>query len=54
MSVSFRSTSSRVASYGSSATESAIACTTESGRSAASAVNAIHFPSGETTASRCE
>ena len=54
MSRSLRGASSRSASYGSLASESASCCTTESGRSCASAVKAIHLPSGDTVASRCE
>ena len=54
MSVSLRSASSRTASYGNSAIESAYAVTALSDLSATSAVNAIHLPSGETTGERCE
>lgn len=54
MSVSLRSTSSRAASYGSSAMESVYAVTALSDLSATSAVKAIHLPSGETTGLRCE
>ena len=54
MSRSLRGASSRSALYDILASESAACCTTESGRSCASAVKAIHLPSGDTVASRCE
>jgi hypothetical protein len=54
MSESLRSSWSRSMLNGSRSSESRSACTTESGRSAGSATNAIHRPSGETTALRCE
>src|SRR5690606_32418923 len=54
MSESLRGASSRAASYGSFAIESRSAWTTESGRRSRSATKAIHRPSGETTAFRCE
>ena len=50
ISVSLRGISSRLRSGGSLATESRSAVASESGRSLASARNAIHLPSGETTA----
>ena len=54
MSVSLRSASSRLALYGSLPSESRSARTAESERSRASAVKAIHCPSGETVTSGCE
>ena len=54
ISVSLRGSSSRLRSGGSLAIESRSAVTTESERSLASAMNAIHLPSGDTTTSRCE
>src|SRR6185312_1987467 len=53
-SMSSRVRSSRTESYGSFASESRSASTTESGRSSASAVNAIDLPSGDMTTSRWE
>jgi hypothetical protein len=54
MSASLRGASSRRALYGSRASESRSASTTESGRSPGSATKAIHCPSGETVALRRE
>gem|GEM_PF-5199169 len=54
MSASLRGASSRIRSYGSFAMESSVARTRESERSWASAVKAIHFPSGDTATSECE
>ena len=51
---SLRSASSRALLYGNLESESRSKSTTESARRRASAMNAIHLPSGETSGERCE